>query len=86
MYDETKSGLNDIVWVSWCAITTVGCHQRVVETRTFMTDCDIKNMFLNFMLEPSLRTYTGVDLSSIFPEENNGSLKGCWKRMMIVFL
>ena len=38
------------------------------------------------MLEPSLRTYTGVDLSSIFPEENNGSLKGCWKRMMIFFI
>ena len=29
---------------------------------TFMTDCDVGEIFLNFMVEPDLRSYAGVDL------------------------
>ena len=78
VYDATKSGLNDAVWAPWFAIPNVDCHLRAAEVGTFMADCDVGGMFLNFMLESSLRPHVGVDLSKVFSEELNGELKGCW--------
>ena len=34
-----------------------------------MADCDVGEFFLNFMLEPEVRPYTGVDVSRVFPKE-----------------
>ena len=39
-----------------------------------MTDCDVGEMFLNFMLEPKLRPFTGVNLSCLFPEETSAKI------------
>lgn len=50
VYDATKSGLNDAVWAPWFTMPTVDCHLRAVEAGTFMVDCDMGEMFLNFML------------------------------------
>ena len=50
VYDATKSGLNDAVWAPWFAIPNVDCHLRAAEVGTFMADCDVGGMFLNFML------------------------------------
>ena len=85
VYDTTKSGLNIAVWEPWFAIPTVDCHLRTVEADTFMADCDVGEMFSNFMLELSLQPYAGVDLSKVFLDEKNNSLKGCWKIMMTGF-
>ena len=60
VYDATKSGLNEAVGAPWFAMPNVDCHLRAVEAGTFMADCDVGEMFLNFMLEPSLRTHAGV--------------------------
>ena len=85
VYDATKSGLNEVVWAPWFAMPNVDYYLRAVETGTFMEDCDVGEMFLNFILELSLRPQAGVYLSSVFPEEKNGKLKGWWKRMIIGF-
>ena len=55
---------------------------------TFMTDCDIGEMFLNFMLEPKLRPFAGVDLTCLFPEEvsvEHQLIQGCWERILMGF-
>ena len=71
-YDDTELSLNDAVWNPWSAMPNVDCHLRAVEARTFMTDFDVEEIFLNFMLEPFLRPHAGVDLISVF-------LEGKWK-------
>ena len=38
-----------------------------------MGDCDIGEMFLNFMLDKELRPFAGVDLTGLYPgESKNG--------------
>ena len=51
-----------------------------------MSDCDVGESFLNFMLEPLLRPHAGIDLTPSFPEEltlENPVVQGCWQRMMM---
>ena len=69
VYDATQSGLDDTVWAPWFAMPTVESYLQVVETGKFMVDCDMSEMFLNFILEPSTPLHSGVDLSKRFPEE-----------------
>ena len=76
VYDATKSDLNHAVWDPWFAMSNVDCHLKEVEAGTFIVDCDVGEMFLNFMLEPSLKPHAGVDLCSVVPEEKNEKLKG----------
>ena len=63
----------------------VDFHLRVVQVGTFMTDCDVEEMFLNFALEPSLRLHTEFNLSSVFSDKRTGDLKGWWGRMIMGF-
>jgi hypothetical protein len=44
-------------------------HLRKVEPRTFMSDIDVAEMFLNFYLDWYLRKYVGVDLTSNFGDD-----------------
>lgn len=49
-----------------------------------MMDCGVREIFLNFMLEPFFRSHAMVDLSLDFLEEasrNEGKLEDCWSRM-----
>ena len=53
-----------------------------------MTDCDVGEMFLNFMVEPSVRSYAGIDLYQASPEEplrKGGKLRGYWSIILIGF-
>ena len=36
---------------------------------TFISNCDLGEIFLNFMLELELRPYAGDDFACIFPED-----------------
>ena len=88
VYDATRSGLNDAVWAPWFPMPTVVSHLRAVEKNTFMADCDVGEMFLNFMLEPKLRPFAGVDLTCMFPEEIGkitSKVEACWERMLMGF-
>ena len=88
VYDATKSGLNEAVFAPWFAMPTVDTLLRSTVAGSYMTDCDVGEMFLNFMLEQSIRSHAGVDLTQAFPEEaagNEGRLKECWTRMLMGF-
>ena len=85
VYDATKSGLNGDVWTPWFVMSTIDSHLRAVETRTFMADCDASEIFLNFMLEPAIRSHVGANLSKLFPFEGDGKLIACWKRIPMGF-
>ena len=63
VYDGTKCGLNDAVWIPSFFLPSVQTHLRAVEEGTYMCDVDVGEMFLNFMAHPSLRKYLGVDLT-----------------------
>ena len=68
VYDITRSGLNEAVWAPWLPIPTATSHFRSVEAGTYMRDCDIGEMFLNFMLDPANRPHAGVDFKDVFKE------------------
>ena len=81
VYDGTKSGLNDAIWVPSFWLPTVRTLLRMVTFETWMSDLDVGEMFLNFILHSSLRPYCGVDLTQFFPEEaqmNLGRLIEVW--------
>lgn len=69
VYDGTKSGLNDRIWVPHFALASLDSALRCVEIGTSMGDIDIGEMFLNFILHCSLVPLCGVDLTLYFPEE-----------------
>ena len=86
VYNGTSSGLNDAVYAPWFAVPTVETHLRAVEVGTFMGDCDIGEMFLNFMLDEKIRPHAGVDLSELYQEENGGKLQWeRWERCLMGF-
>ncbi len=47
VYDGTKSGLNDNIWVPRFPLPTINTHLRAVDSNTYMSDMDIGEMFLN---------------------------------------
>jgi hypothetical protein len=69
VYDGTKSGLNGMLWAPWFPLPTIDAHLRALLPGYFMSDIDIGEMFLNFMLHESVQKYCGVDLTQLFPEE-----------------
>ena len=86
VYDATRSGLNQAVWTPWFPMPTIISHLRSVVAGTFMSDCNVGEMFLNFMLEPKLRPFAGVDLTCLFLEDisaENAVIRGCWERMLM---
>ena len=63
VYNATSLGLNAAVWSPWFSLPTVETHLRAVDAGTYIGDCDIGEMFLNFMLDINIRPYAGVDLT-----------------------
>ena len=86
VYNATSSGLNTAVWAPWFSLPTVETHLRSVDPGTYMGDCDIGEMFLNFMLDKELRPFAGVDLTRLFPSERKdgqGRVWENWTRMLM---
>jgi hypothetical protein len=60
-------------------------HILAVDIGTYMTNCDISEMFLNFMLDENLRKYAGVDLTELFLDESSGkTFWERWERLLMV--
>ena len=69
VYDGTASGLNEVLFAPWFALTTLEGMLRSVGPDTYSADNDYGEMFHNFWLHPELRKYCGIDLTGLFPEE-----------------
>ena len=88
VYDATRSGLNKAVWASWVPMPTVVSHLRSVVAGNYTCDCDVGEIFLNFMLKPKLRPYADVDITCLFSEDVTAgmlSIRGWWERMLMNF-
>lgn len=68
VYDGTKLGLNNVIWVPRFPLPTVDTMLQAVDSNTFMSDMDIGEMFLNFVLHESMQSLCGVDLTNYFGE------------------
>ena len=86
VYDTTESKLNETVRVPWFSLPTIESELRAVSIRTFMCDCDVGEMFLNFMMEPRLRPRTGVDLFELYLEEAVGKSKSVKSQCEIMMM
>jgi hypothetical protein len=75
VYNGTSSGLNAHLWAPWFALPNICALLRALELDTFMTDSDIGEMFLNFMLEERCARLVGVDLTH-YAERGEGALEG----------
>jgi len=83
VYDGTASGLNEFLWCPWFLLPTIDSLLRNVEPGTWMSDNDVGEMFLNFMLPEDMQAFCGIDISAFFPEEagaNGGRLVERWGR------
>jgi hypothetical protein len=81
VYDASKSGLNDAIWVPRFPLPTIATHLRAVESGTFMADLDVGEMFLNFNLHPQLQQVCGVDLTHYCLDTKHASkLHEVWTR------
>lgn len=63
VYNGTASGLNDVLWAPNFGLPTVDSAARATNVETWMGDLDLGEMFLNFMIDPKIRPYCGVDLT-----------------------
>jgi hypothetical protein len=75
IYDGSIGGLHDAIWVPWFVLSTLNAHLRAVKQGTYMGDLDVGECFLNFMLHPILRPYSGVDFTLFFPMAGFGVAK-----------
>ena len=83
VFDGTKSGLNDATWIPGFWLPTTLTFLRMVTYGTWMSDLDVGEMFLNYVLHESLRAYCGLDLTLYFANEitaESGKLLEAWWR------
>jgi hypothetical protein len=70
VYDGTRSGLSDAIWVPRFPLPIVTTMLRAVNENTFIRDMDIGEMFLNFLLHESIQALGGVDFTEFFRKEH----------------
>jgi len=69
VFDGTKSGLNEVLWAPTFCLPTVDSVTPMLEPGSWQADNDVGEMFYNYMLDPSLRPYCGVDGSPYLSKE-----------------
>jgi hypothetical protein len=69
VYDGTKSGLNDCLFVPWFMLRTSSAMTRTLNVEYFCGDTDLGECFLNFWAHEALIPYLGVNVTHAFPGE-----------------
>lgn len=77
VYDGTKSGLNDSMWVPSFPLPTVDTMLRAITFGTVMSDFDLGECFLNFVLHETIQALCGIDLT-LFCGAKDGTI--LWER------
>jgi hypothetical protein len=68
VFDGTKSGLNEVIWTPSFSLPSANTLLSALEPGTWMADIDVGEQFYNFLLDPKVRPYCGLDLSPYLPE------------------
>jgi hypothetical protein len=86
VYDATANRLNECVWVPTFWLPTIDSLLRGLDNSSWMTDRDIRDMFLNFQLHDSVVPFTGVDLSALYATGHDSGLRwAVWDRNFMGF-
>ena len=80
VYDATACGLNNALWAPNFALPTIDSVLRNADSRTWFSDIDLGEMFLNYFLDEDLREYAGVDVREI-----GGAKWERWERTLMGF-
>ena len=67
VYDRTKCGLNEVLWVPSFSLPDVENLLSMVDEDNWMAVIDIGEMFLNFPLDKFLQPFCGVDVTPYLP-------------------
>ena len=78
IYNGTSSGLNSYLWSTNFDLPTVGSTLQAEERGNFISDRDIREMFLKLMLSEEVRSFCGVDVTNVSTEDK-------WERHMSGF-
>lgn len=70
VYNGTSCGLNDVLWAPHFGLPIMQHTLRSLLPNYYQCDMDVGEMFLNFMLHPALRPYSGVDITHIRSDES----------------
>ncbi len=63
VYNGTSSGLNAALWAPGFYLPNAYTAARQSEYTSFCVDVDLGDFFLNFMMDPAIRPYAGIDLT-----------------------
>ena len=87
IYNATANKLNECVWVPSFWLFTIDSLVRALNKELWMTDRDVGDMFLNYQLHWTAVPYTGVDLSSLYKNEDEVGLRWpVWDRNRMGFV
>ena len=70
VFDGTKSGLNSKLWAPSFCLPTVESLLPMLEPGTWQSDIDVGEQFYNYMLDPSIQPFCGIDLNPYFGSGN----------------
>jgi hypothetical protein len=62
VYDSSKSGLNDVMWVPSFSLPTMEALTNLLDRHSWMSDLDMGEQFLNFPLDPKVQPLCGIDV------------------------
>lgn len=68
VYDATKSGLNAAIWSPNFYLPTATTVLNNSDDTTYYGDIDLGEMFLNYFLDPQLRSRAGLDVTELAAE------------------
>ena len=80
VYDVTACSLIAVLWAPNFALPTNDAVLQNADLRTWFSDIDLREMFLNYFLDEDLREYAGVDVTEI-----GGAKWERWEQILIGF-
>lgn len=63
VFNGTRSGLNDAIWVPSFHLPTIDSLLPALEPGYWQSDIDVGEQFYNFQLDPALQPYCGLDVT-----------------------
>ncbi len=83
VYDATKSGLNKCIWVPSFMLPPTEAMTDCLTASSWMSDHDIREMFLNFSMHESIQQYCGIDIRPYcYPDSDRTHIEH-WVRCMM---
>ena len=86
VFHTGANNLNDLVWAPSFALPSLNSLLRIIDTSTIMSDRDMGEMFLNFMLDPRVWKYAAIDLGPLgFSQDECRHPWMVWARKLMGF-